>query len=113
MKGLRVLVDQLDIVCREFASVLPCWMTHGFTGVGVGTMTAFEYSFRILCPVTDQTNVHFDDCMKEVAQRIREYNRTADIVECVHRPKYLRNIYDPARMARLGFAYHAMGRPDT
>ena len=29
-------------------------------------------------------------------KRIREYNRTADIVECVHKPVYLQNIYDPA-----------------
>ncbi len=28
-------------------------------------------------------------------ERIRRYNQTADIVECVHRPKYLRNLYDP------------------
>ena len=33
---------------------------------------------------------------RELIQRIREYNRTADIVECVHQPMYLRNIYDPA-----------------
>ena len=32
---------------------------------------------------------------RELIQRIREYNRTADIVECVHQPMYLRNIYDP------------------
>ncbi len=29
-------------------------------------------------------------------KRIRQYNRTADIVECVHKPKYLQNIYDAA-----------------
>jgi tetraacyldisaccharide 4'-kinase len=29
-------------------------------------------------------------------QRIREYNKTADIIECVHKPMYLQNLYDPA-----------------
>ncbi len=29
-------------------------------------------------------------------QRIREYNRTADIVECFHKPVRLQNLYDPA-----------------
>ena len=33
---------------------------------------------------------------RALIQRIRKYNRTADIVECVHKPMYLRNIYDPA-----------------
>jgi len=33
---------------------------------------------------------------RALIRRIRQYNRTADIVECVHMPKYLRNIYDPA-----------------
>jgi len=28
-------------------------------------------------------------------ERIREYNRTAEIVECRHQPLYLRNLYDP------------------
>jgi len=31
----------------------------------------------------------------ELIQRIREYNRTAEIVECRHQPLYLRNLYDP------------------
>jgi tetraacyldisaccharide 4'-kinase len=33
---------------------------------------------------------------RELIKRIRLYNRTADIVECVHKPVYLENIYDPA-----------------
>jgi len=28
--------------------------------------------------------------------RIRQYNRTAEIIECVHQPKHLENLYDPA-----------------
>ena len=31
----------------------------------------------------------------ELIERIREYNRTAEIVECRHQPLYLRNLYDP------------------
>ncbi len=33
---------------------------------------------------------------RALIKRIRQYNRTADIVECIHQAKYLRNIYDPA-----------------
>jgi tetraacyldisaccharide 4'-kinase len=33
---------------------------------------------------------------RALIKRIRQYNRTADIVECVHKPVYLQNIYDPA-----------------
>ena len=29
-------------------------------------------------------------------ERIRKYNRTAEIIECMHQPKYLQNLYDPA-----------------
>ena len=29
-------------------------------------------------------------------ERIRRYNRTADIIECVHQPMYLQNLYDAA-----------------
>ena len=29
-------------------------------------------------------------------ERIRRYNRTADIIECVHQPMYLQNLHDPA-----------------
>ena len=32
---------------------------------------------------------------RALIKRIREYNRTADIVECIHKPMYLRNIYNP------------------
>jgi tetraacyldisaccharide 4'-kinase len=31
----------------------------------------------------------------ELIERIREYNRTAEIIECVHQPKHLQNLYDP------------------
>ncbi len=33
---------------------------------------------------------------RALIQRIRQYNRTADIVECVHQPVRLQNLYDPA-----------------
>jgi tetraacyldisaccharide 4'-kinase len=34
----------------------------------------------------------------ELVRRIRQYNRTAEIIECTHRPLYLRHIYKPDRL---------------
>ena len=34
-------------------------------------------------------------------ERIRRYNRTADIIECFHKPMYLQNLYDPAERLPL------------
>jgi tetraacyldisaccharide 4'-kinase len=31
---------------------------------------------------------------RALIKRIREYNRTADIIECVHQPQHLQNLYD-------------------
>ena len=42
------------------------------------------------------THIFLTKCSKpnntEIISRIRKYNRTADIIECAHRPKHLRNI---------------------
>ena len=34
----------------------------------------------------------------ELIQRIRQYNRTAEIIECMHRPLYLRHVYKDERL---------------
>jgi tetraacyldisaccharide 4'-kinase len=34
----------------------------------------------------------------ELVRRIRQYNRTAEIIECTHQPLYLRHIYKPDRL---------------
>jgi tetraacyldisaccharide 4'-kinase len=34
----------------------------------------------------------------ELIQRIRQYNRTAEIIECTHRPLYLRHVYKDERL---------------
>ncbi|HEV2044992.1 MAG TPA: tetraacyldisaccharide 4'-kinase [Chthoniobacterales bacterium] len=35
---------------------------------------------------------------KELVKRIRRYNRTAEIIECAHKPLYLQNIYTDERL---------------
>lgn len=40
---------------------------------------------------------------RELIERLKQYNRTASIVECRHRPVYLQNVYDPADRQPLDF----------
>ena len=35
---------------------------------------------------------------EELIKRIRKYNRTAEIIECAHQPKYLENIYNGEKL---------------
>tara|TARA_B100000579_G_C22758232_1_gene817561 strand:+ start:18 stop:1214 length:1197 start_codon:yes stop_codon:yes gene_type:complete len=35
---------------------------------------------------------------EELIKRIRKYNRTAEIIECAHKPKYLENIYNGEKL---------------
>ncbi len=55
----------------------------------------------------------------ELIKRIRRYNRTAEIIECSHRPLYLQHVYDDARLPlewltgqRVG-AFSAIAAPDS
>lgn len=52
--------------------------------------------------------------------RIREYNRTAEIIECTHGPRYLQNLHDPADRKPLAWlkgkyigALSGIARPES
>ncbi len=51
--------------------------------------------------------------------RIRRYNRTAEIIECAHRPRYLRHVYDGSQLpleflrGRRVAALSAIAQPDS
>ncbi len=44
-----------------------------------------------------------DEPNDAIIARLREYNRTASILECRHRPVYLQNVYDPEDRQELAF----------
>ena len=55
-----------------------------------------------------------------LVQRIRHYNRTAEIIECSHKPQYLQNLYDPDDRKPLDFligkyigALSGIARPES
>jgi len=55
----------------------------------------------------------------ELIERIRKYNRTAEIIECTHRPQYLRHVYTEERLpleflkGRYVGALSAIAQPDS
>src|SRR5438046_7684958 len=44
-----------------------------------------------------------------LVKRIRRYNRTAEIIECAHRPLYLQNVFNDQRFALDRFVEHFLG----